>query len=365
MLDVVLAALCLGIFFYHFGGTDIVLPFHIVLHKLLPSGRDLADAFFYISGFRIGLSLARRPIRSIGGLIHFYIRRLYRIIPSYYVVLFAAVPLLRYPTVLPNVWEYMFGMMTFQGYSVSLITLQHDPMFLSKTNAPLWFISIIVIYYLFTPVLFYLFQLVRRTPLLTIGMACLLGLTLRLIVYETHLPWRPEYLFEYMQLSLIGNAFFYITGMAVALGLPALKKVYRAPYRVGIALFVFWWILTSYTAVNMSQLPDMIFVLVLPMILIAIFTLFISAINDMKISNVGMAAYALRPLSYLGRISYQFYVWHWLIILYTWKYMPVPLFFAHYFGVLFICLSLTILLATGTYILFSPGHRVLRGRKPR
>jgi peptidoglycan/LPS O-acetylase OafA/YrhL len=259
----------------------------------------------------------------------------------------------------------MSGMMTFQGYSVSLITLHYDPMFLSKTNAPLWFISIIVIYYLLTPVLSYLFPLVRRKPLLTISMACILGLALRLIVYEMHQPWRQEYLFEYMQLSLIGNALFYITGMAVAVGLPSLKKVYRAPYKVGILLFVFWWIVTAVAATHIRELPDVVFVFVLPMMLIAVFTLFVPAINEVKMSSVGLVAYILRPLSYLGRISYQFYVWHWLIILYTWKFMPVPIFFANYFGVLFICLSLTILLAAGTYSIFSPGHQVLGGRKPR
>ncbi len=146
------------------------------------------DLFFVLSGFLIG-SILLRSVAQSGAqhLRRFYLRRVFRTFPSYYIVL--TVLVLAFPLTahqrhhLP--WEYLYG--------TNFLPLERGQCVMFWG----WSLGLEEQFYLAVPLLFFALQRLRsdraRIGLLTGLLA--LALAIRLVVFFRHRPWNDGVLY--------------------------------------------------------------------------------------------------------------------------------------------------------------------------
>ena len=192
------------------------------------------DLFFLLSGFLIGTLLlpgpGGRPREGIG---RFYVRRAFRIIPLYYVVL----------TILPFLDPYSPAHL--HGLWFEYAYLTNYPFFTAPTVMPwAWSLCVEEHFYLAVPILA---VLLARLPSATWRIAILialwvLGFAVRYAVYATHTaPWDPEELFLTLYLRthtrfdilVAGVLLAYVQGSYAA----RLREMLQPPLvQIGLAL---------------------------------------------------------------------------------------------------------------------------------
>jgi len=147
------------------------------------------DLFFMLSGFLIG-SILLRSLEKSGtqNLQRFYIRRVARTFPSYYVVLtfLALTTSLTASQVKHLPWEYLYG-----------------TNFLSLLRADVimfwgWSLALEEQFYLTVPILFFVLHRMKsdRARLTLLTMVWLAALVIRIVVYLKHQPWTDLALYE-------------------------------------------------------------------------------------------------------------------------------------------------------------------------
>jgi len=147
------------------------------------------DLFFILSGFLIG-SILLRSIETTGGqnLRRFYIRRVSRTFPSYYVVLiYLSLTTALTASQLHHLkWEYV--------YATNFMPLgrQDSLMFWG------WSLALEEQFYLTVPILFFLLQRLRsdRARIALLAGLWLLALAIRMTIYVRRAPWTDLSLYE-------------------------------------------------------------------------------------------------------------------------------------------------------------------------
>lgn len=147
------------------------------------------DLFFILSGFLIGLILLRSLAKTgTQSLKRFYIRRISRTFPSYYVVLtFLALTTALTASQLRHLpWEYLYGT---------------NFMSLLRTDVIMfwgWSLALEEQFYLTVPILFFVVHRLKndRARLALLLAVWLLALVIRLIVYYKRAPWTDLALYE-------------------------------------------------------------------------------------------------------------------------------------------------------------------------
>lgn len=147
------------------------------------------DLFFMLSGFLIG-SILLRSLEKQGtqNLRRFYIRRVSRTFPSYYVVLtFLALTTPLTASQLRHLpWEYLYG-------TNFLSLLRTDVVMFWG-----WSLALEEQFYLTVPILFFVLHRLRndRDRLLLLTAVWLLALVIRIVVYYRRAPWTDLALYE-------------------------------------------------------------------------------------------------------------------------------------------------------------------------
>ncbi len=168
------------------------------------------DLFFVLSGFLIG-SILLRSIEHTGSqdLRRFYLRRILRTFPSYYVVL--TVLALAFPmTEMQHkhlVYEYT--------YLTNFVSL-HRPQVIMFWG---WSLALEEQFYLFVPVLFFVLQRLKtnRSRIMLLGALCLAALVTRLGIYYRWRPWNDFVLYGALYFRTYTRFDTLIAGILIAL----------------------------------------------------------------------------------------------------------------------------------------------------
>ncbi|APR87466.1 acyltransferase 3 [Minicystis rosea] len=146
------------------------------------------DLFFILSGFLIG-SILLRSLRKDGtqDIKRFYLRRIFRTFPSYYVVL--TVLALAFPLTAAQhkhlIWEYVYG--------TNFMPLERGSVIMFWG----WSLALEEQFYLAVPLLFFVLHRLRsdRARIGLLGVIWISALIVRLVIFYRHQPWNDFILY--------------------------------------------------------------------------------------------------------------------------------------------------------------------------
>ncbi len=178
------------------------------------------DLFFVLSGFLIG-SILLRSLEKTGSqdLRRFYLRRVLRTFPSYYILLTAlalAFPLTQMQREhLP--FEYT--------YLTNFVSLNRSQVIMFWG----WSMALEEQFYLFVPVLFFVLHRLRsnRLRVALLSALCLAALITRLVIYYRYRPWNDFVLYGALYFKTYTRFDTLIAGILLAL----MHRQYREPLR--------------------------------------------------------------------------------------------------------------------------------------
>lgn len=318
---------------------------------LLTIGYCAIYVFFFISGFVLGkkwlsggYSLTRR------GILTFYYKRLHKIIPMYYAVclfLFSITP-----HKVAKTYQDLFSLLIFQSTVNSTI----------YSSGYLWFISVIMIFYLLTPIGFILLTYIARLHIVVKFILFLSLLFVGSLIRSQFASIGSMYWFYSESWSL--NLFQFLSGMVFAslhnnvkmLGIRLLKEWRILLSFFGIAMFlVLFWILFQ-KVVASDPLTQMKYeVSIIPSVFY-IFLAFILSIFPQRISLLFIWKGKLIPLfpvtllllfvQKIGELSFEIYLVHQIILNYVnyqcMQYCPGTQYAVNVFRVVLIAFGIAI-----------------------
>ena len=258
------------------------------------------DLFFVLSSYLITeLLLRERTLRGFLDVKAFYIRRMLRIWPLYFLFLFTAYALTFVISSEQLTWKHLLGYTLFAGNWVFFL------MPVTTVAGPLWSVSLEEQFYLIWPWVIRRSN-PRRLAITAIGLMVMASIvTLAMGIIHPNYDWVSK------------NSFTRVDGIAVG-ALLALLLHGRAPAfsaRVRAALLIssmaiLLWIAHDF---GLFHLPVALAPLVLgwPLAAVACGGILLSVLG-----STGRFTAPLRsgPLVYLGRISYGLYVYHELLL---------------------------------------------------
>ena len=288
-----------------------VIVFHLEFLDLLPGGFTGVDMFFVISGYVIARALAERThLGFVAYLADFYRRRLLRILPALLVVVL--VSFVVSALFVPQVWlsnqNDQTGIAALLGLSNFTLAWHTNAYFSPRAELNpflhTWSLGVEEQFYLLFPAIYFL-SCRCRTPLkfawLVLPTLALASLIVSAVQTGSD-PLSAFYLLpgRFWELAagallfqVLGNKTLSLRGawlapvlLAAGLGLVAIGLLYAQR-----KLFPFPWALVS-----------------------VIGTLLLIAAVALKPTNYRSPLHALlqsSPMTYIGRLSYSLYLWHW------------------------------------------------------
>lgn len=270
---------------------------------LMPGGFVGVDIFFVISGFVITNSILRDIKLGEFSIAHFYRRRVRRIFPALYAMIFSvlcASIFLLVPiefmelgkTAISTVFflsNIMF--MNLSGYFDGAATL--------KPLLHTWSLSVEEQYYVVYPLLFFPIQ--RRYPNLlrpALIVIALASVALSQLLLERH-PVEAFYLAPPRAFELLLGAIIACYGSSTKIS----QNLQNGLSLVGLALIL--WTLVSYS----PRVPSLGLAALLPCMGAAL----IIQAGKPGSSTAGRLL-STRPLAFFGDMSYSLYLWHWPIL---------------------------------------------------
>jgi peptidoglycan/LPS O-acetylase OafA/YrhL len=159
VLDGLRAFACLAVIFYHINlwGRIVWHPLHgiyNILDPILTFGESGVDLFFLLSGFLLFLPYAKSLLfdSTWPSLRRFYLRRVFRIIPAYYITLFLMILFFNPKLFHHNFWSEIGTFLTFR---MSFMLSQ-------DVNGSFWTLAVEFQFYLLLPLIAWLFGLLVR-----------------------------------------------------------------------------------------------------------------------------------------------------------------------------------------------------------
>jgi peptidoglycan/LPS O-acetylase OafA/YrhL len=258
------------------------------------------DLFFVLSSYLITeLLLRERAVRGELDVKAFYIRRILRIWPLYFLFVFVAYALTFLVPSEGLTWKHVLGYMLFAGNWVYFL------MPVTTVAAPLWSVSLEEQFYLIWPWVIRRSG-ARRVVVVAIGiMAVAMVSRLAMGILHPNFDWVTKNSFTRIDGIAVGAL------LAVALHgrLPQLSAAARGTLLLG-SIGVLLWIAHSF---GLLHLPVGLGPLMLgwPLAALACGGILFSVLGS---TDALTAPLRSRPLVYLGRISYGLYVYHELVL---------------------------------------------------
>jgi peptidoglycan/LPS O-acetylase OafA/YrhL len=325
-----------------------VILFHID-ESLLPGGFVGVDIFFVISGFLISRNICQAIDSNRFSLLEFYGRRVKRIAPAMLLVV-ACTLILSHALLLPEDAERAAESALWSVLSIANVYFwlsQETSYFAAASNElpllHLWSLGVEEQFYMLWPLILVIFYRASRIPRLSIfiASAALASFSLAQLLF----PWDAGFVF-YMLPTRAGELMIgALIALAVLRGahrkIPAAAVVPMAV--IGLSLIVSSLLFLSETRIFPGWLA------VPPTVGTAF-----AILAGHRERNVVSRFLAVRPLVWVGLISYSAYLWHWpLLALVRYGYGKVD----PVAGVMI--LVLTLLLAWSTYrFIEQPARRV-------
>ncbi len=288
------------VFFYHYGGgAQSHQPLLRAVGLANKAGWTGVTLFFILSGFLITGILCQSP-RHGNSLRTFYMRRVLRIFPLYYFVVFLVLAAAAYQGALRSGVSTVLTLATFT---------QNFPYFQvhGKVPAPifhLWSIATEEQFYLLWPALLYQVRSRRSGLRLALGLA-VVSFVARLLL------WRYAAAPELYAQTLLVRGGELAAGAALAFAArsavwPAVQRAAPWVGALAAALFAF----TSGRAHSPQLEAPIQWVWGLPAVTTAFAALLVMTLTPGLLQRV----FSLRPLRFLGRISYGVYVYHFFLL---------------------------------------------------
>ncbi|MEO8272539.1 MAG: acyltransferase family protein [Chloroflexota bacterium] len=335
----------------------LVLAFHL-WPESLTGGFVGVDVFFVISGFLITAHLLQHPPRGSRDLLEFWGRRIRRLLPAAFLVLFATAIATR--VLAPETrWAANAGETIAAGLYVENWLLAGNAVnYLSAEEPPTpvqhyWSLSVEEQFYLLWPILilaiFWLASRARTAPLRVtrLGMLATIGISLFISVTATAAEPASAYF-------ITPTRIWELAAGGLVATLPALP-VFRLPTRIvdgvawtGLAMIV----IAGFAFSGDTAFPGFAAVLPVGGTALVIFAAATGAGSPTRLLR-------LRPIQHLGDVSYSIYLWHWPLIVF-WAYVAGTL------GLVdqLLIIATTIVLATITKVLVEDTFRFQRSLQP-
>lgn len=350
-LDGLRALAVVGIWFVHWG-IEQEPGF-----RCIEWGRLAVWMFFVLSGFLITSLLYKSKAeveaerwRATSAAKTFYARRFLRILPIYYLTLFATA------LVLADARRLFWWHLTFTtDFWVTLN--QHE----YPTGIHFWTLAVEEQFYLIWPWLVLLLPRRRIAGFLIAVIGCSLGY--RVVVHLAGLSGTPAFA---LPLPLVGNVDKF--------GLGALLATYRAncdhcgerrlilaALWVGLPVMILFEVLHG-RAVHLAQPPDTPLYLAVASTAGGLFFVWVVARASLGFGGPGKVL-ALRPVIFMGKMSYGLYLFHMFIPPILWRvstrlHTPLP---AGVWGKFFVYALVTLSLGVGSwYLIESPINSLKR-----
>lgn len=267
----------------------------------MPGGHIAVILFFVLSGFLITYLLVKeKEIKNKIDLKKFYLRRVFRIWPLYYLIIILSVLFVKSDysfatyllclTLFPNIAAYTVG-----GWSGS---------------PQIWSIGVEEQFYLLWPII--LMKLPEKRILQFLGVFIVIYTALPFILYYININT-----IQSGKLAMFFNGFFYGTkfncmALGALFGYIVAKDMSIVRYFKNKALIVFFIVLSvvlTFSQIRLPYLNDEFFALIYAIVIVGL------AVNpDILIDN--------NITVFLGKISYGIYMYHWMITLFVLKVLP-------------------------------------------
>jgi peptidoglycan/LPS O-acetylase OafA/YrhL len=288
-----------------------VIVFHLDFLQLLPGGFTGVDMFFVISGYVITRALAERTHLDFGAyLLDFYRRRLLRLLPALLVVVL--VSFVVSALFIPQVWlsnqNDQTGLMAIVGLSNFTLAGNTHPYFSPRAELNpflhTWSLGVEEQFYLLFPAIYFLYRRCRTH--LKLAWAVLPALALASLIVSG-VQTRSDPLSAFY---LLPSRFWELAAGALlfqALGSKTLTA--RGGWLAQLLLVAGLGLVTSgFVFAERTLFP-------FPWALVTVVgTLLLIAAVVLKPAATPSPLHALLqspPMTYLGRLSYSLYLWHW------------------------------------------------------
>ena len=293
-----------------------VIAFHADFLDVLPGGFTGVDLFFVISGYVISQSLSDRGKMNFAHyLMDFYRRRFLRILPALLVVLL--VSFLVSALLVPQFWKSeqidRTGLAAFFGLSNLYLAWDTDTYF--SPGAELnpythtWSLGVEEQFYLLFPAYFFVWQRYRQTvPLVWLLLPVLACLSLIICALRTDVdPLSAFY--------LLPGRFWELAAGAMLFQLVAQRQLTMSCRTTANVLLVSGLVLllTGFVLAGSNGFP-------FPWALVTVAgSVILIAALVLPAQGFGSPLQRLleaRPVTYIGRLSFSLYLWHWPVLVF-------------------------------------------------
>ena len=288
-----------------------VFLFHL-FPEFLPGGFLGVDIFFVISGFLITSIIYEKSKNNNFSIKEFWVRRIKRLFPIFSLVIFCTL-IMGYLFLLPNEFQDLGEQSLSALFGISNFKLFYSAGYWSKDalDLPLlhtWSLSIEEQFYL---VLVFIFVIKSKFKKQNLAMVFLLLFSSSLALASYMAFSKADFVF-YM---LPTRAWELLAGCILALNQKAFIKNTK-----GIALITntsMVVLIVSFVLFDeTSTKPNLVFVF--PILATVLFLHF-----SKKSSSITNKVLNLKPIIFIGKISYSLYLWHWPIITF-YKHLLYP-----------------------------------------
>ncbi len=281
-----------------------VILFHIN-NSLVPGGFVGVDIFFVISGYLITTIIAGGISNNSFSLVRFYSRRVKRIFPALFLVLFFSL-LLAVVTFEPTTYDKFFKELRYAALQISNFVFSREIGYFDAANetSPLlhtWSLGVEEQFYLIWPILLlFLHRFCKNRIAQSLSVVSIIS-----FIYSDHLASSAPQIAFYM---LPSRAWELGIGGLLAVSMPSISKSrwlnnWISLLGVLLVLSSVWVIKDSYTFPGKWALPPVIG---------AVLLIFSGASRK----TVAYHVLSWKPFVFIGKISYSLYLWHWPIIVF-------------------------------------------------
>jgi peptidoglycan/LPS O-acetylase OafA/YrhL len=272
--------------------------------SLFSGGFIGVDVFFVISGYLITTIVHKEILANEFSFTGFYKRRVLRLAPAYFVVMIA-VTVASLVVMLPDELMDYFNSVIYSMFFLVNVYLGRESGGYFTVNADtipllhLWSLSVEEQFYIFWPViLLFLTRRVRSKSLFPVVFTLLIIGVIAAIVQMHHDPEKAYFLLPTRFFELL------IGAILVFIPRPTLSRMYGNLFGLlGLSLIfipAFFYYKDMYFPGLTAIVPCLGAALIL-------------AFCDHRTGSVGILL-SMRPMVYLGKLSYPAYLWHWPII---------------------------------------------------